>query len=195
MVSGGDALVTSDVLREKGEVGAGPVNFVMFAAAHNQFFRRFLVPFQRSFGAEDPEAVVVAVADSDLCGGDDGGAAVLEFGDHVEIVVEQATGNERVEPCRNFGHLQTADPGGCDEGVRADIASAVGDTGVLRIDAPYGLLMAGRFEVGGQPALVIPRLHFADIADSAGLDELACVHHLRVGRCRYGPIQTARCVL
>jgi hypothetical protein len=37
VMSGGDALVTSDVRRKRGEVDAGPVNFVMFAAALTSF--------------------------------------------------------------------------------------------------------------------------------------------------------------
>ena len=50
--------VLEDVLtKREALLVAGPVNFGMFPAAHDQFVRCFLARFQRPFGAEDSEAL------------------------------------------------------------------------------------------------------------------------------------------
>jgi len=45
--------------------------------------------------------------------------------------------------------------------------------GGLGTDPPGGLLLAGGFELGGQPALDVIGIHPADVAEQAGLDDVA----------------------
>ena len=53
-------------------------------------------PGERSRGADDAEAVVVLSADGDLRGGDGGDRAVVELGQHGEIIVEGSARDDAI---------------------------------------------------------------------------------------------------
>ena len=137
-------------------------------------------------GAKDAEAVVVAIANRDLRGRDQGGAAVFQLADHVEVVVEHAAFDKGVEVRRDPLNVQPGHPSRGDEGVGANVAAAIGNTRALGIGAPRRLLLAGLFEGRGQPALMIPRIHLADLADFAALDHFFGQHHHGMARIGMG---------
>ena len=127
----------------------------------------------------DAEAVVVLGADGDLRGRDGGDPAVIELGQDGEIVVERPAGNERLEPApKPRGRAAGDEP---DElvGVRADVAAAARAAGLGWVDPPGGLFLSLGLELGRQPALRIPRLDLADLADRAVLHQFAGEHHHR----------------
>ena len=64
--------------------------------------------------------------------------------------------------------------------MRADVAAAAGGTRLLRINPPRGLLLAGLFQLRGQPALGVPGLNLAHLADGAAQHQLAGQHNHRV---------------
>ncbi len=80
-----------------------------------------------------------------------------------------------------------AEPGGREAGdepdelvgVGADVAAAARGPGLGRVDPPGGLLLAVGLEVRGEPALRIPGLDLADLADRAVLDQLLGEHDHR----------------
>ena len=57
-------------------------------------------PDERPRGADDPEPVVVLGADRDLRGGDGGDRAVVQLGEHGEVVVESPAGDDRLHAGR-----------------------------------------------------------------------------------------------
>ncbi len=134
-------------------------------------------PFERSRGADHTEAVVVLGADRDLRRGDRGDHAVIQFGQHGEVIVEGAAGNERLEPSPQPDCRQAGDEPDELIGVGADVAAAARAARLGRIDPPGGLLLIVGFELGGQPSLGVPGLHLADLADLAVGDQLAGQHH------------------
>src|SRR6185503_15433657 len=50
-------------------------------------------------------------------------------------------------------------------------AEAAGDAGAFRVGAPVGLLLAGRFELGAQPALDVEGADGIDLAELPGADQ------------------------
>ena len=101
------------------------------------------------------EAVIVAIA------------AVVELGQDGEVVVERPAGDERLEPGPEPDGVQAGDEPDELVGVRADVAAAARGPRLGRIDPPGRLLLPLGLELGGQPALRIPRLDLADLADLA----------------------------
>src|SRR5436309_1219808 len=57
--------------------------------------------------------------------------------------------------------------------MRANVATAAGAASQFRVGAPGGLHLAGRFKLGGQPALKIIGVHPADSSEQAGADDVA----------------------
>ena len=143
-------------------------------------------PLERAGGADHAEAVVVLRADRDLRGRHRGDRAVVQLGEDREVVVEGPSGDDRLHPRRE---LHGAEPGDeADElvGVRPDVAPAAGGARLGRVGAPGGLLAPLVLALGGQPALGIPGLDLADLADQAVAHELAREHDHRVAGVRVG---------
>ena len=130
-------------------------------------------PFERSRGADDTEAVVVLRPDGDLAGGDRGGDASLKLGQDGEIVVENAPADESLQACRDSLGRQAGDEFRMFIRVCADIASASRRPRFFGIDPPGCLFLAAFLDFRGEPALGIPRLDLAHLADLAVADEFA----------------------
>ena len=64
--------------------------------------------------------------------------------------------------------------------MRADIGDATALTGLRRVSAPSGLLLAGMFDWFGQPVLQIFDLHMAHAPDATRRDQRARLSDHRI---------------
>ena len=104
------------------------------------------------------------MADADLRGADERLAAVAELAVDREMVVEHAAFDEGFHLCGEIGDVESGDVAELHQGVGADVAAAAGAAGAFGIDPPGGLLLAGGFELGGEPALDVITVHPAHVA-------------------------------
>ena len=91
----------------------------------------------------------------------------------LRIVVQPAPGAERGEVGGELGEFETRHVVGKVIGVRADVAERAARARTFRIDAPFGLLVAGGLGRASQPVLRIFRLNEPDLAKLASADHLA----------------------
>ena len=66
-------------------------------------------PDQGPGGAHDPEAVVVLGAGGDLRGGDGGDRAVIQLGEHREVIIERPAGDDRLHAGQEPDRVETGD--------------------------------------------------------------------------------------
>ena len=120
-----------------------------------------------ALGPVDAEAKPVLVARRDLAR-PQGAARPIGVAQHdLDVVVELAPGPERGEIGGELSKIEAGHVVGEIVGVGADVAERPAGARALRIDAPFGLLVARRLRRAGQPVLRIFDLDEADLAEIA----------------------------
>ena len=129
---------------------AGPVE-----PLEHQRIGLFLAPLETPGFTVDPDRQRVLLVDRDLRGVEDAAGAAREAQEHVAVVLQRPAVDERGQVGAQGLDAKPGDRLGEVLGVRSDVADAATDAGALRVGAPVRLLLALRFEFGGEPALRI----------------------------------------
>ena len=106
--------------------------------------------------------------------------ATVKSQQHLGVVVKPAAVDDAAQLGAQRAHALGAHMLGQLEGMAADVADAGPRTGLRRVGAPAGLLLALLLDGLGQPVLQVFHLHQAQLAQRPALDPLARLAHHRV---------------
>ena len=142
---------------------------------------RFLLPpFQARCAAVQPDAQRVLLAAGDLRREQRAARAAFETQQHARVVVERPARDETRQLGTNRLDVAPRDEFQQVLRVRADVADAAADPRALRVGAPHGLLVAVFLDGVSQPVLVVFHLHFAQLSQPPGANEVAGLANHRV---------------
>jgi hypothetical protein len=142
---------------------------------------QLLTPVERRLLTIHAQAQAVQSTNFDLRGDQYAWRTVVEAQQNIAVVVEHATGNQRVEICADSRDASARDKLSEIEGMHADVANAPALARTLRVSAPHRLLVGARTLKGlGQPALRIFDHHFANRAQCAIGHQASRFTHQRI---------------